>query len=348
MFGKSNLHVSCDMLCSVIILIVCVSRSRVKGIERAYIFSDKICIDVEQGRLEETKWQICKLESYEDYESLLNIKECQRSKLFGKFACGAPVTGLTEDNPFHTQIIQTYRNFKSFNDIPVDHTVGTVGCFVKDEGKFYGLTAQHILATETAHGRRSFFTLLQNGNDLSGIIYVGSQYWGFIGSHFQGVNAMAVDAAVFTMDQLCLDEIQLTKLPIITVEGILPSDQEHKYYVVEKIGATTGRTFGIIVDTRVETTLPDNNLASMFYVAPLSNGSSGVFADVGDSGALVSINVKGTEYALGIVRGGGKDYKGFQHVTYCVEVKYCLEAIVQQYGATSMPDLYKGFLRPQA
>ena len=173
-----------------------------KGIERAYIFNTKICIDVEQGRVEESRQEICELESYEVYESLLNIKECQRSKLFGRFACGAPVTGLKGDNPFHTQIIQTYRNFKSFNDIPVDHTVGTVGCFVKDEGKFYGLTSQHILAKETANRRRSFFTVLQNGNDMPGIIYVGSQYWGFIGSYFQGVNAMVVDAAVFTIDQL--------------------------------------------------------------------------------------------------------------------------------------------------
>ena len=145
-----------------------------------------------------------------------------------------------------------------------------------------------------------------------------------------------------------MHEIQLTKLLIITVDDILPSDQDLRKYVVEKIGATTGKTFGVIVEARMDTKLPDNNLGRMFYVAPLSNGSSGVFADGGDSGALVTININDKEYALGIVQGGVGDYKGFKHVTYCVEVKYCLEALVQHYSATSMPDLYKGFLRPQA
>ena len=334
--------------CFVAILIMCVFRSAVKGIERAYIFNDQICIDVEQGRLGELIEQIRKLESYDDYESLLKINECQCGKPFGLFSGGAPITGLTGD-AHSIQIIKDNQNIRSFEDIPIPHNAGTVGCFIKDENEFYGLTSQHILAEETANGTRNFFTCLQdvNGITVPGITHVGSIFRGFIGLQGQNVPAKAVDAAIFSLDQLCLDEIQLTKLPMVTIDDILPSCQEHKCYVVEKIGAKTGRTRGVITHTRVPTNLPNNTLGQMFYVAPLSNEPSEIFSDFGDSGSLVTINIRGKEYALGIVQGGGVPYMGFQHVTYCVEVKYCLEALTHGYSAQIMPDLYKGFLKPQ-
>ena len=326
---------------------MCVPRSPVKGIERAYIFSDQICIDVEEGRLEELHKQICQLESYDDYESLLKIKECQRGKPFGLFTGGAPITGLPDD-PYSIQILKADQNIKSFDDIPIQHKVGTFGCFVKYENNFYGLTAQHILEDKTADGTRSFFTCLQdvNGLRLPGITHVGSISKGFIGLNDQTMSAKAVDAAIFTLDQLCLDEIQLTKLPMVTIDDILPSCQEHKCYVVEKIGAKTGRTLGVIVHTRVLTNFNDYFWGQMFYVAPLSNEPSEIFADKGDSGSLVTINISGKECALGIVQGGGVPYMKYKHVTYCVKVKYCLEALVNRYSAQSMPDIYKGFLRP--
>ena len=316
-----------------------------ESIVKTYTNDDKIHIDVVNGSLHESEKQITQLDSYEDYRVLLSIKECPKLRLFGYFGSGAAITGIRLDNDI-IERLKSDKNIKSLQDIQ-QICIGTLGGFIKCESKMYGLTSQHILEVKTADGNRCFWAEISDdfiGLKLSDIIYVGSAFGGFIGPHLVGVAEKAVDIAAFTLEQVSLDESKLTKLPIATIDDLLPEGQPHKCYGVEKIGAVTGKTQGIIIDGRVLTKLPDGNYGEMFYVAPLCNESSMVFAVEGDSGSLVTTNIQGQEYAIGMVQGG-ITHLGFENVTYCVEIKYCLEALANKYKGGIL-DIYKGSLRP--
>ena len=315
-----------------------------QSIQKIYTTEDRIHIDVDQGRLHAFENEIRQLDSYEDYRDLLHIEECPKLRLFGYFGSGACITGIKPDNSL-TERLKSDKNIKSFQDIQ-QIGFGTLGGFIKSENKLHGLTCQHIIEDKTAEGNMCFWAEISDDVielKLSDVIHVGSAFGGFIGPHLVGVAEKAVDAALFTLEQVGLDESQLTQLPIATIDDLLPEGQPHECYV-EKIGARTGKTQGIIIHGRTVTKLPDDNYGEMFYVAPSGKESSMIFAAEGDSGSLVTTNIKGQEFAIGMVQGGGT-HSGIENVTCCVEIKYCLEALANKYKSGKL-DIYKGFLRP--
>ena len=320
-------------------------RSPVSSIQQTYASYDRIHIDVDQGTLDESRIKICQLDSFEDYGDLLSIKECAKSGLLMYFGTGAPIAGIKD--PFYNEKVKTDRCIKSFQDIERQICIGTLGGFVKCNNVLYGLTVQHIFEEKTADGNRALLAEISKDNidlKLSDIIHVGSVFGGVFDSYVVGLAEKAVDAAAFNIEQVSLDETQLTNLPIKSIDDLLPKGQPHKYYVVEKIGAQTGKTTGIIIEGRARTRLHGDNCGDMFLVAPLCNESSMVFAAKGDSGSLVTTSIMGQEYAIGMVQGW-TSYRDIGEVTRCVDIKYCLEVLTRQYKGPSL-ELYKGSLRP--
>ena len=175
---------------------------------------------------------------------------------------------------------------------------------------------------------------------LYDVIYVGSKFWGI----FDNVGPKAVDAAVFPLNEVSLDESQLTELPTATIEDLFLRYQSSQLYVVEKIGAVSGKTSGVIIDHAVNMRLHSGIYGNVFCVAASANDYSSVFSKPGDSGSLVTTKIHGKEYAIGMVQGGGVEHKGYKNVTFCVEIKPCVQALADRYNGSDLM-LYKGFLR---
>ena len=303
----------------------------------------RIHIDVNEGCTDVSKKQICRLGSYKDYRNLLCIKESPCYQLHVCFGTGTRITGIEPTMSDIIQNLKTNRSISSFQDVQHQLPEGTLGCLLKRRHQLYGLTAQHIFHEQSTRGNRSIFAEIREEDSkfkLYDIIYVGSEFCGI----FENVHQKAVDAAVFPLKQISLDERQLTELPTATIEDLFQRYQSPQLYVVEKIGAVSGKTSGVIIDHAVNMRLYSGVYGNVFCVAPLANDSGLEFSRKGDSGSLVTTKINGKEYAIGMVQGGASEHKGYKNVTFCVEIKPSLQALADRYIGSRLI-LYKGFLR---
>ena len=313
------------------------------SIHKTYCDNGRIHIDVDKGYIKVSRKQIRQLDSYKCYGNILCIKESPCFQLHGCFGTGTSITGIEPNKTDIIRSLKTDRGINSFQDIQDQLTSGTLGCLLKCENIFYGLTAQHIFQKATTHENRNVFAEIREEDSkfrLYDVIYVGSEFWGI----FEQVHQKAVDTAVFPLKQVSLDDSQLTKVPTVTIEYLFERHQSPQLYVVEKIGAVTGKTVGVIIDHAVNMRLYSGIYGNVFCVAPLANDEGSVFSERGDSGSLVTTKINGKEYAIGMVQGGGVEHKGYQNVTFCVEIKPCLQALADRYNGSDLM-LYKGFLR---
>ena len=304
---------------------------------------DRIHIEVDEGCTDVSKKQIHRLASYKDYCNFLCIKESPCYQLHVCFGTGTCITGIEPNMCRIIDSLKTDRSISAFEEVQDQLTTGTLGCFVKCGHQLYGLTAQHIFQTSSAQENRSIFAEIGEEDSkfrLYDVIYVGSEISGV----FEKVNQKVVDAAVFPLMQVSLDQRQLTKLPTLTIEQLFQRHPPQPLYLVEKIGAVTGKRSGVIIDHAVNMRFHNNLSGNFFCVASLFNDGYSVFSEEGDSGSLVTTKINGKEYAIGIVHGGGVEHKGYKNVTFCVEIKPCLQVLSDRY-IRSRPMLYKGFFR---
>lgn len=224
-------------------------------------------------------------------------------------------------------------------------SAGTMGCLVrKDNGELYGLTNNHI--TGGCNNTRLGMPIAAPGiKDVS----AGSEAVFSIGSHFATIpmmlgdpdavdHATNTDAAIFRItDERKVSSMQRGFFDTPTEFTNFTADPENGTRV-KKVGRTTGLTHGYIESRQVGpfpltydiTTYHGPSESVRFsgrvYFEPVFvvRGTTGIFSDRGDSGALVVTDIDGGEQAVGIVFAGDS----LENLSYILPI----EPIMKQLG----------------
>jgi hypothetical protein len=247
----------------------------------------------------------------------------------GQAQAGAP-SGGHPHYPYYVTPTGKYSCGSSIH--PAKHIgAGTFGCLVKNnEGELYGLSNNHVtgLCNYALDGEKILAPghLDITAKDLDPFT---------IGFHYKSLQFVPgvpdnvdvtknIDAALF---KIC------SPSSVSSYQGAAydtPPDvlDIEAGMMVEKIGRTTGRTFGKVISEMVgpmmvNYTVPGvGNQASFFEPVYLVRESlGGTFSAGGDSGSLVTVERNGNRYAVGLVFAGDT-----QGNSYVLPLKPILEA----------------------
>ena len=351
---------------------------------------DKIVIDIKKGKFNDVLKALQCLPNSQQYFDVLNIMECDLGEyltrgdlLAGTVSCmpnsndplynkcigsGSIIGCMNVDHEKMKEILKD-RDMKSVYDVLKKYpstSTGTLTCVVKHKEKFYTMTAQHVLDKEKFNEGKHILSQVHLQCEqllLADIVHLASSYSGKMGSILVGNVEKAVDIALMPLTENALDESLLVKLPVFCINEIYHGHQTSyktlKYKRVKKTGAITGQREGKIISGDLMASLDLENDESptgeMLAVVSLGN-STQTFAEKGDSGAIVTIEIEGPdrtsqEYALGIVAQIRPRLLGQQHVVLCVPMEHCLKALESVKGLkepvkSSELELYVGFLLP--
>ena len=351
---------------------------------------DKIVIDIKNGKFKDVSDALQCLPHSQQYFEVLDIMECDLGEyltqgdllagihspmpgsndpLYNKCIGSGSIIGCMNVDHENLQEILNDRDMKSVYDVIKKYpstSTGTLTCVVKHKDKFYTMTAQHVLDKEKFNEGKHILSQVHFECEqlmLADIVHLASSYSGKMGSILVGNVEKAVDVALMPLTKDALDESLLVKLPIFHRKeiqcGHQTSHKTIKHKKVMKRGAVTGQRIGKIISDDCMASLDLENHESptgeMLAVVSLGN-SNQTFAEKGDSGAIVTIEIEGpdghsTEYALGIVAQIRPRLLGLQHVVLCVPMEHCLKALETAEGLSepiesSKLELYVGFLRP--
>ena len=351
---------------------------------------NKIVIDIKKGKSRDVSESFQYLCNYENYSEALEIMECDlgeylmqgdmlagtdspmpnsRDPLYNKCVGSGSIIGCMNVDHDKLQQILKDRDMKSVYDVIKKYpstSRGTLTCVVKHKEHFYTMTAQHVLDKHRFTEAKHILSQVHFECEqllLADIVHLASSYSGKMGTIAVDDVEKAVDVAIMPLGERKLDESLLLPLPVFH-RNEFPGGNQASYKILEnervkKTGAITGQREGKIISGECMASLDLQNDESptgqMLAVVSLSN-STETFAEKGDSGAIVTIKIKGPdgtakEYALGIVAQIRPRLLGREHVVLCVPMEHCLKALESVEGLeepikSSDLKLYVGVLRP--
>ena len=334
-----------------------------------------VIVNVSKGRKDAVEGEMRKLENFVEYQAILEIVESAPSEFlmqgnlpsnterstrrnndpqYNVLAGTGSLIAIVDDGQLR-QILSS-RHLRNLQDVITPNIpYGTLTCFAKYHGKFYAITAQHVLDTHRFSGEKN--VLAQIHFDcvellLADIVLLSSRYHGCLKVVNIGSSDNVVDIALLPLLQRELDEASLKLVKVFKrddshgIDGRQNSEDFLQDQLVTKVGAITGKTHGTIEHASMYcTSNPTQHNSASGEMFAIKGVTEQPFAAKGDSGSLVTIKLDEEVYALGII-------SQIQHgLALCVRMEDCLKALesirtLDEPIISSDMEIYTGSLRP--